>query len=64
MYNNAAAGTIVRITNVKNKKIIYAKVLDTMPDLDQNKGIIIRLSKAAAEQLEVTSDKFDANIAY
>lgn len=64
LYNNAPAGTIVRIANIKNQKVIYAKVLDTMPDLEQNKGILIRLSKAATEQLEVTTDKFDANIAY
>ncbi len=64
LYNNAPAGIIVRITNIKNQKVIYAKVLDTMPDLEQNNGLIIRLSKAGAEQLETTNEKFDVNIAY
>ncbi len=64
LYNNAPAGVIVRITHVKNQKVIYAKVLDTMPDLEQNKGITIRLSRAGAEQLDATNDKFEVNIAY
>ena len=64
LYNNAPSGTIVKITNSNNGKFIFAKVLDTMPDLEQNKGILIRLSKAATEQLGVSGEKFDATINY
>lgn len=64
LYNNAPSGTIIKITNANNDKYIYAKVLDSMPDLEQNKGILIRLSKAATEQLGVSAEKFEAQINY
>lgn len=58
LYNNATAGTIVKITNTDNQKFIYAKVLDMMPDLKQNKDFIIRISNAAAQELGASSDSF------
>ncbi len=62
LYNNATAGTIVKITNTNNQKFIYAKVLDMMPDLKQNKDFIIRISNAAAQELGASSDSFNVSI--
>jgi hypothetical protein len=64
LYDYAQAGTIVKITNNTTGKIIYAKILDAMPDMKQNTGILLRISNAAAEELGVTDVKFDCTVNY
>ena len=64
LHNTAPAGTIIKITHPVNQKIIYAKVLDVIPDLTQNKGLVIRLSNSAAEALGTTDEQFVVSIAY
>lgn len=58
-------GTIVKISNPTNSKIIYAKVLGGMAGIRQNEGFDIRISSAAASALQVTEqDKFIVKINY
>lgn len=64
LYNAAPAGTIVKVMNPSTQKYVYAKVLDVIPDLKQNEGITIIVSKAASDQLSVASDKFDVELTY
>ncbi len=63
-YNEAEPGTILKITNSTNGKSVYAKVLDAVPDIKQNSGLLIRLSNAAAEELGAGDSKFDCSISY
>jgi hypothetical protein len=46
--SGAEAGTIIRITNPVNNKIIYAKLLGDMND-KQSQGLNIRISKRSCE---------------
>jgi hypothetical protein len=64
LHNTAPAGTILKITHPVNQKTIYAKVLDVIPDLPQNMGLLLRLSNSAAEALGTTDDQFVVSIAY
>ena len=64
LHNSASVGTIIKITNPSNQKFVYAKVLDVIPDLKQNKGILIRLSNAAADELGYTDETFDVELSY
>lgn len=64
LTNTAAPGTIVKITNPANQHSVYAKVLDLIPDLKQNAGLVIRISNAAASELGATSDNFESIINY
>ena len=65
LHNTAPSGTIVKITNNVNGKSVYAKVLDIIPDIKQNSGLIVRISNAAAEQLGVTDEsQFDCTVEY
>ncbi|MBC7937904.1 MAG: LysM peptidoglycan-binding domain-containing protein [Rhizobacter sp.] len=64
LHNSAAAGSFVKITNTANNKSVYAKVLDLIPDLKQNTGIIIRISNAAASELGVSGSNFDCILNY
>jgi LysM repeat protein len=58
-------GTIVRITNPANNRMIYAKLLGEMNGLKQNEGLNARVSNAAASALGVTdTDKFILRINY
>jgi hypothetical protein len=64
LHNAAAPGTIIQVTNQETGKSIYAKVLDAMPDIKQNAGLIIRISNAAAEILGVGENKFVCTNSY
>jgi LysM repeat protein len=65
LHNTATAGTIVKVTNKATGKTVYAKVLDMIPDIKQNTGLVIRISNAAADALGATADsKLDCTINY
>jgi LysM repeat protein len=64
LHNSAVQGSIIKITNNTNGKIIYAKVLDVIPDIKQNSGILLRLSNAAAAELGAGESAFDCTINY
>ena len=58
-------GTIIKITNPSNNKIIFAKVLGEMAGIRQNEGYDIRISSAAASALQITEqDKFIVKVNY
>jgi len=64
LMSGAEAGTIVRITNPVNNKIIYAKLLGDMND-KQSQGLNIRISNAAANALDISeTDKFTVKLNY
>lgn len=62
--NDAAPGTIIKITDNASGKSIYAKVLDAIPDLKQNAGLAIIISNAAAQELGVGENKFEATMSF
>jgi LysM repeat protein len=62
LLNEVAPETIVKVT--VNGKFVYAKVLESLPDLKDNKGIICRLSNAAASALGVSDAKFAVEISF
>lgn len=64
LFNQAAPGTIVKITRTDNGAVIYAKVLDVIPDMTKNKDLVIAISNAGAQKLGITQDKFDCSIQY
>jgi LysM repeat protein len=64
LHNGAQSGTILKITNKVNGKSIYAKVLDTMPDLKPNASLVVRVSSAAADVLGAGSNNFNCSISY
>jgi LysM repeat protein len=63
-HNTAEPGTIIKVTNNANGKSVYAKVLDAIPDIKQNSGLLLRISNSAADELGVTDTKFDCSISY
>jgi LysM domain. len=65
LLDNVDPGTIIKIMNPTNNKAIYAKVLGSMSGIRQNQGYDIRISNAAASELEITeTDKFIVRVVY
>jgi len=64
LYNQALPGTIVKITNTSNQQYVFAKVLDVMPDMKKNQGVLIRVSHSALQALGTDSDTFSCTVSY
>jgi LysM repeat protein len=65
LINGVEPGTIVKITNPANNKMVYAKVLYGMEGIRQNQGFDMRISDAAAAALGITeTDKFIVKVSY
>jgi len=65
LMNKATPGTIIRVTNPANNRIIYAKVLGEIPPGKENEGLFIRISNAAASELALAeSAKADLQISW
>lgn len=62
LINDIAAGTIVKVN--ANNKTIYAKVLESLPALKDNKQLLCRLSNAAASALGIADQKFNVELFY
>ncbi len=63
-HNAAQPGTIIKITNSVNGKSIYAKVLDLIPDIKQNAGLILHVSNSGADELGIGENQFNCTINY
>lgn len=64
LHNTAAAGTIIKISNTASGKSVYAKVLDVIPDIKLNAGLLIRISNAAASELRAGESNFNCTLNY
>lgn len=64
LFNNAVPGTIIKITNPVNGSIVYAKVLDAIPDIKINEGLLLVISNAAADVLGAVEANFSCSVIY
>ena len=64
LMNDVPVGTIVRVNFPSTNKIIYAKVLGTLPDMKESTGLTIRISDAAATELGAGNSKFSVDVRY
>jgi hypothetical protein len=63
LMNDVAPGTIIKIASTENK-VVYAKVLGSMPDMKENNGLLLRISNSAASYLGIIDPKFPVQISY
>jgi len=65
LIDKVEPGTIIKVVNPDNNKVVFAKVLGEMSGIRQNEGIDIRLSNAAATALGIAEqDKYIVKINY
>jgi LysM repeat protein len=62
LINDIPAGTILKVN--ANNKTIYAKVLEGLPELKDNRDLLCRLSNAGASALGITDTKFSVELYY
>lgn len=62
-YSGVETGSIIRVTNLMNKKTIYVKVVGKTPPADAAMEIVVKLSKKAAEELGALDEKFLVEVA-
>jgi len=65
LIDGVTPGTIIKVINPDNNKVVYAKVLGEMNGIRQNQGLDIRISNAAASALAIREeDKFVVKVNY
>jgi len=64
LHSSASPGTIIKITNPGNGNTVFAKVLDVIPDIKMNEGLLLIISNAAADALGVVETNFNCSIKY
>lgn len=62
--NDAAPGSILKVSNNSTGKNVYAKVLDAIPDIKQNSGLVVIISNAAADELGAGESRFECLVEY
>lgn len=51
MHKTAPVGSILKIKNLENSKVTYAKVIGKLPELEENKYVLVRVSQGVAKAL-------------
>ncbi len=64
LHRTAPVGTIIKVTNKMNSRVVYVKVVGKLPSTGDNDGILIKISKAGAEKLGVLDERFQAELVY
>lgn len=64
LHRNAAIGTIMQIKNEMNDLSVFVRVIGKIPDTDDNRNILIKVSKVAYDRLGAIDDQFPVEITY
>lgn len=64
LHKEAPVGTIMRVRNEENDITIFARVVGKLPDTGDNSKLVVKLSKAAYDQLRAVNARFPVEISY
>lgn len=64
LHKTAVIGTIMKVSNPASGKMVYVKIIGTLPNNSENENLVILLSKAAAGLIDATEPKFKVNLTY
>ncbi len=64
LFNDAPSGSIVKVKNESNGKVVYAKVIGSLPENAENAGVLIKLTPAARSVLQNNDAKFRVVVEY
>jgi len=64
LHRTAPIGTIIKVTNKMNNNTVFVKVVGVLQETGDNEGLLIKISKASAERLNVLDKKFQADLVY
>lgn len=64
LHRTAPVGTIMRIRNEENDITVFARVVGVLPDTGDNSKLLIKVSKAAYDQLKAVNSRFPVEVSY
>ncbi len=64
LHRTAPVGTIMRIRNEENDITVFARVVGVLPNTGDNNKLIIKVSKAAFDQLRAVNSRFPVEVSY
>ncbi|HUH73703.1 MAG TPA: LysM peptidoglycan-binding domain-containing protein [Chitinophagales bacterium] len=64
LHKTAPIGSIVRVTNLVNKRVVFVKVIGKLPETSDNLNIVLKLSAASKKALLLNGDKAYVDIEY
>jgi len=64
LHRTAKIGTIMRIRNEMNGQEVFVRIIGKLPDTGANRNILIKISRAAYDQLGAIDDKFRVTISF
>lgn len=64
LHSSLPIGTNIEVRNLMNNQVVHVKVVGKLPKTGLNKDIMIRLSKAAYEQLGILDSKSRVEVSY
>jgi LysM repeat protein len=64
LHKTLARGTIVQVKNQQNKASVFVRIIGTLPDIDQNISIVLKISPRAYQALSGVNKKFRVEISY
>jgi LysM repeat protein len=64
LHRKAAIGTIMQIKNEMNDLTVFVRIIGTIPDTDDNKNILIKISQVAYDRLGAIDEQFPVEITY
>lgn len=64
LHRTAAMGTIMRVRNEMNGQEVFVRIIGRLPDTGTNRNVLIKISKAAYEQLGAIDNRFRVRISY
>lgn len=62
LYNGCPIGTVLKVRNLMNNKVVYLKVVGKLPESEVSKDITVKISGAAAKNLGALDEKFLAEV--
>ncbi|MFT5617317.1 MAG: LysM repeat protein [Arenicella sp.] len=64
LHRTAPAGSYIKITNPNNGRSTFVRVLGNIQNVDADKGVDIKLSKAACQAIGIVDAKFPVELEY
>ncbi len=64
LHRDAPVGTIMRVRNEENDITIFARVVGRFPEVGDSNRLVIKLSKAAYDQLKAVNSRFPVEVSY
>jgi LysM repeat protein len=64
LHRTAPVGTIMRVRNDMNGQEVFVRIIGRLPDTGSNRNVLLKISKAAYEQLGAIDSRFRVRISY